>query len=919
MAPVLIPVVSAITSALSYTSLVGVIGIGGISMLSHAVVNLAASFLIGKLFKPKAPQISIATDQGLRQTIRGSAEARRIIYGQVKVGGVLVHVSTTGSKNEYAHMVVAFAGHEVEEIGDIYLGDTLSTDARFTGLVTINKHLGSSDQNADSTLVSEVTDWTTSHRLRGIAYIYLKLKWDQDVFFTGLPQITAVIKGAKVYDPRSSTTAYSNNWALCIRDYLTSSYGLEIPDADINDTSIIAAANIADEDVNLEVGTQKRYTADGISDLELKPADILERLLTAGAGALVFAQGKYTLYAGAYTTPTVTLDESDLRGTISLQVATPRQEIFNAVRGIYYDSVEWLPKDFPPMTNATYEAEDGGDRIYRDIELPYTTNDIRAQRIAKIFLEKSRQDITVNFPAKLSALQLITMDTVNVSIERLGWTNKVFRVVSWSLSNEGGVDLILQEEASTNYDWAYGDATEYDAAPNTNLPDPYNIPAPTGLTLASGTDYLLALSEGSIISRIYVTWDSTDGWDDSYQIQFKKSIDSTWTTANNSTPDSFIYIGPVEDGINYDVRIRVISTLGTRSPWTSVTNHLVIGKTEAPAEPSDFTISRLADGTRRFSWLLVTDADVRSGGGYRIRYYLGSTSDWSAMTPIHDGLLSSSPWETNELAAGTYTFAIKAIDSSDNESDPVFISSVTLDNPRLQNVLVQRLEHALGWPGTLTDCWDFNGTLISISSSTINDLPDLISSLAEEIDIIGTNNSPIIYDSPEIDLGSDLDFTPLVAVVLQGTATIQMKTGTSSDGGVVGSWVPVAHAEGKRYLQIRVQSADTAPQIHQVTILVDSESQTDYYEDVNTATESASWFSRTAAGHFKIATKSQQIATITVARIGALQNVGSGYSWELISKSVTVGGEPAAEFKIYDSDGVLADAVIDAELFGSKG
>jgi hypothetical protein len=50
-----------------------------------------------------------------------------------------------------------------------------------------------------------------------------------------------------------------------------------------------------------------------------------------------------------------------------------------------------------------------------------------------------------------------------------------------------------------------------------------------------------------------------------------------------------------------------------------------------------------------------------------------------------------------------------------------------------------------------------------------------------------------------------------------------------------------------------------------------------------------------------------------------LQNVGPGWSVELISKSEVVNGFPAAEFKIYDASDTLADAVIDVELKGPKG
>jgi hypothetical protein len=59
-----------------------------------------------------------------------------------------------------------------------------------------------------------------------IAYLYIRMKYDQSAYPNGIPLFTAVVRGKRVFDPRSSTTAWSDNAALCIRDYLTSAYGL---------------------------------------------------------------------------------------------------------------------------------------------------------------------------------------------------------------------------------------------------------------------------------------------------------------------------------------------------------------------------------------------------------------------------------------------------------------------------------------------------------------------------------------------------------------------------------------------------------------------------------------------------------------------------------------------------------------------
>lgn len=50
------------------------------------------------------------------------------------------------------------------------------------------------------------SNWSTSHRGRGVAYIVLRLRHDENRFPAGLPRIEAVVRGIAAKDPRSVTT-----------------------------------------------------------------------------------------------------------------------------------------------------------------------------------------------------------------------------------------------------------------------------------------------------------------------------------------------------------------------------------------------------------------------------------------------------------------------------------------------------------------------------------------------------------------------------------------------------------------------------------------------------------------------------------------------------------------------------------------
>ena len=461
------------------------------NVVAYIGVSFALSALSGML--SSAPTQPSFQSEARERTIvvRSAVATRRLVYGQSIVSGPLVYAeSTTSGANLYHHYVIPLAAHECQEIGDVYFNDevvgTLDgsgnvTSGTYNGVARIKKHLGATDQAADSDLVSASAGlWTTAHRLRGICYVYVRLLVSSTAFPNGIPNIKAVVKGKKVYDPRvagsPTVTAYSANWALIVRDYLSSAYGLGCSDAEIDDTALIAAANTADELVSTSGAspptTQARYTANGTVDLGDRPRDIMQQLLTAGAGACVYAQGVYRVLAGAYSTPAIAINADWLAGGVKVRPHMARQDLYNAVRGTYSDpNKQWQATDFSPQTSSTYETQDGGIQIARDIELPFTTSPIAAQRIAKLHLEKGRQSIAVQMTCNLKAFQVRVWDTVTVTLSTLGWASKVFLCTGWTLNEKGTIDLQLQEEASAAYNWDYTMLTTLPTPPDAAVSD----------------------------------------------------------------------------------------------------------------------------------------------------------------------------------------------------------------------------------------------------------------------------------------------------------------------------------------------------------------------------------------------------------------------------------------------------------------
>jgi len=658
----------------------GILGSALVIGGSTAALNLADSVLSPRPRTPVLPDFA-AREQGITQLVRGSVEASRVIYGERIVAGVLVFAETTGTAREHLHLVIAIAGHEVEAIGDIWFNDErvgaldgagVVADGRFAGKARIKKHLGADAQAADADLVSEVAAWTTTHRLQGVAYLYVRLTFDRDVFPTGIPNIKAAVKGRKVLDPRDSTTRWTDNAALALRDYLTADFGLSAdPTLEIDEAAMIAAANVCDEDAPLptdpalafdftvdpasglctqvvasgasakplhlgdrlsfsttgalpggldgagpyyaipitettfkvagsladaRAGTalaltgagtgtqtlarthQPRYTTNGVIGLDGRPVDVVADLVTPLFGALSYSQGLYTLFAGGWRGPaSVTLTEDDLRDNLAIRPRPAKRMLHNAVRGVFADrDAGAQPTAFPPVTNATFEAQDGGERIWRDIELGHVTDTWRAQRLARLANERDRQGLVVEFPAKLTALRVAVGDVIALDVHRGAdqiFSNKEFEVVGWSLAADGGVDLTLQETAAAIYSDDPASMSVPDIAPNSSLPRAFDAPPPP-----SALALVRQVVEGPTGSstRIKATWtppaDHRVTEAGAFEIQFKKSADPDYE------PSFFVdgreaqtFIAPVVDGALYDVRLRSVAQPGsTRSAWAEV-------------------------------------------------------------------------------------------------------------------------------------------------------------------------------------------------------------------------------------------------------------------------------------------------------------------------------------------------------------
>lgn len=471
----------------------------------------------------------------------------QLIYGSMgHVGGPPSYWNISGTNNEFLWYVLPISCRPIDGYSLLHIdSDTidLATDldvngnvntGKYSGFIQVVYHTGAIPATADATLVATFgAEYTASFEGNAIAYFWVKLKRDtrtddeiknaaapQNVrlFQSGPPgEVSVSITGHRIYDPRQDSTnggsgaqrandpttwVWSNNPALCIRDYLTatgvykSHYAnanlnigcLDWPSSIIDDVAVATSANICDVTfTDPETITHAQYALDGLLSTGTAYGDNVQLMLTTMGGSLIPAGGKFQINAAQYVSPSFDIDQTWFAGKITLRTSMPitPNDRYNAIRGNFTDGEQAYQRvPFYPFTNAAYETQDGG-RIWKDIDLSLVSNRYVAQRVAVLYGKMSRNQAVVILQCNLKALDIAIGDTVTLTVPGV-YTAKVFKVYNWKMSPDG-IELQLREEDSTPYSITTGELVSAPEAvtPGLTYPTP---PAPTLVSAAGSGD-----------------------------------------------------------------------------------------------------------------------------------------------------------------------------------------------------------------------------------------------------------------------------------------------------------------------------------------------------------------------------------------------------------------------------------------------
>jgi hypothetical protein len=749
---------------------------------------------------------------------------------------VLPHTPISVTVSAYTGTTFGPEG-DAEQAAVSVSGSTVTTAANatvtyqylsYTSKANIRVVTGATGQAADARLVSLFPSlWTAAHRARAVAYLVCEFDYDETAFPTGLPNVTALVRGAKIYDPRTTTTVWSQNPALMMRHvYAHPSFGKGTPTAD-EDARIIAAANACDNSHGYVVDgvttTVPLYRAGIVVPFGAAAKDVFDYLALSMAGAWAWAGGQLYCKAGTWTSSVMSLTADDLAdvirtGTgeqdIAVDIVVHREQAqkFNTVSPTIWDAAQgYKQTPLTPLVGTALLARDGKSLV-QPVELSAVSFAPQALHIAGVMMRDARDPLTVTMAFKLKAYTLELFDTVAVTIPHYGWSAKNFVVMGREWTADGNLSLTLKETAAAIFtpDAAF---SPQGYAANTQLPNPWSVPDIGALTVSSGTSDLLKLGDGSILTRMRVSWaaidDSSVTDSGTVEVQYRSVLSSgAWERVEVSGGETQVLIPGVQDAAWYNVRARVKSRIAV-GVWSVQVVHFVVGKSEAPPPFDRFIVLAQPDGTRQFNFGYNLAAPV-DWLGAQIRYLAGShgSPDWDAMTALSELAThyTASPVEANIPSAGTYTFACRSVDTSGNLS-PYLLHTITLPIRRLGNVFDEFFERTEGWLGIKTGCQVQDGNLESIDTTTTWDTTPATWDDWAQWNAVPT--SPIYYETPARDFETEI--IGRINSTVDADGTVVQEFATSADGATWSGWSSAAVPFSARYLKLRLTVTATGP------------------------------------------------------------------------------------------------------------
>ncbi len=674
-------VTSVVSAGLMIAGVIATGGLGTALIVAGIAVQAASAFI----FKDKVPGSGYRDQSERKQMLRSASAPETVVVGKTMMSGLLFFAEEEEGEqdeNEELYMALAIASHPIHKLGQIYFNDDKIEDLGDNAQYEF--HNGRTE--ADPYLLKHAPSWKEDMIGRGLAWLRLTLRFDQEKFPYGVPNVKSELWGKEIYDPRTEKTAWSNNGALVILDYYR--HYLGVPDSDIDWNAFKVAADICDETVQTPDGkSEPRYTLNGAYELEESPASVLEMMHKCIAGEPTYIAGKHGILMQVYNGPALlTIDESQIIDTVTVTPELSLRDATNAIYGTFVDAEQQYNKtDFEPVVIEEWIEEDGLE-IKENMDYRFVTSPYQANRLANLYLRKKRAGRRIQLRMNLDGYAYRPGDVIKLELPSLGISDLEFRIADWKFHPSEGVEITLEEDGP----YIYEDLASkpFVRPPFTKLPTG-GVPAPINLAFAP-------LSVTDIVQG-YISWQNVAS---DIRCNTVNILQNGKVIQSIQVPGERVDINGLTRG-TYRVEVRAINVAGAMSA-PAISDFAI----QAPPAPISVEIT---------PGMFSLTASPRQGDsavfGYTFEFWfsekkLANLSENEVITKTNK-VGQGNFWTQENLKAGhTYYFYIRTINSYGKsvfvEASGVPVSLPTdifddLDNTIRETEAFKQLSEELKW------------------------------------------------------------------------------------------------------------------------------------------------------------------------------------------------------------------------------
>ncbi len=568
------PISGAIAAATAVGGAISSMGAVG-TFLVNGALAVGASYLSRALGKKTTGKGASSSAVTLELSLDAD-HPRQLVFGSRVVGGSLHYRCKYGPQNENIDLVIVLADHEIDSLQQVWvngIGISMHMDAagwqdvpEFSdkygvSMLSFRLYKGGADQPADTEVIGDSGgQWTGAHRLRGCAWVKVRIVFNPEVWGSALPTFKWLINGAKLYDLRLDSTVpggdgpmrwgqpetyrFADNLELARYNFLRGIYvggdkwfGVGLEASEIPLDHVHAAIAACAEPVLTRAGSyEPRYRVAAVIDADEPWRDVLAKFSLACAGNLPDLAGRYALLPGVAQVPVLHITDDDfIVGTeLTGSRHRPLDEVVCEVTG-NWASPEALYEStaLPTRYSSADEEADGGFRRSAPLDLSYVASQSQGQRCMEITRRLARRQITHKGTLRRRCDVLEAGDWIYWTSAKFGYSARVFRVEAANPNDDLSVTVQLREIDSGVYGWSPDD--EQDPNNPTDLPSggaggAVVVNVAVAIAQVNGID-------GTQAPGIRVTWNPiTDPTVYSLVIEYRRVGDAPWQTFIASEP-----------------------------------------------------------------------------------------------------------------------------------------------------------------------------------------------------------------------------------------------------------------------------------------------------------------------------------------------------------------------------------------------